>query len=160
MLFIGSSLDIYTVVLFLLRCFWNDSGLHNWPKLHFPLNNRRPLMSFFSPPCSHASVKSHSHASGCFSVYQPEFEKAPQKNKPCVSRFRIPPLEWATIIGSQSRRSDQGPQARLTLGLILYITPYTITIIFIQPSPSGEIWIMFPLHTEFSALSATVFFFF
>lgn len=84
---------IHTVVLFLLCCFSNDSGLHNWPKFHFPLNNRRPLMSFLSSPCSTASVKSHPHASGCFFVYQPEFEKVPQKNKPCVSGFRVPPLE-------------------------------------------------------------------
>lgn len=125
----GSSLVIHSVVLFLLCYFWNDSALHNWPKFYFSSNSRRPLISFFSPPCSCASVKSHSHASGWFFVYQPEFEKAPQKNRHCVSRFRIPPLEWTTIIGSQSQRSDQGPQAGLTLGLILYITPYAVTII-------------------------------
>lgn len=63
-------------------------------------------MSFFSP-CSRASVT----ASGCFFVYQPEFEKNVTEGQVLHLRIQNPTTGVSHYYWSQSQRSDQGPQA-------------------------------------------------
>lgn len=58
---------------------WNHPALGGRSKFFSAQNKRRPLMSFFSSPSRPASVKSHSHASSCFSVPQQRFESLPKK---------------------------------------------------------------------------------